>query len=282
MRRSHRRRDVGFLVLLATLATLGGGCASYLVPGRAADLAALGLSAKTRAELTEGSIRELLERRALAAFPVNMAVVRVQCSGYRSETARGYGSGRYSVVLERDTETDGDFGKLEKLPDVRGLARLGRLLLPEHLQSNHELRRAAASLRAEMLLVYTLDTTFRVDDNAKPLTIVTLGLFPGRKTWVQTTASALLVDVRNGYLYGLAEATRKQDQTANAWTSKSTVDRARRKTESEAFSALVKEIEGMWGRVVTEAKNQPPIERVAPRADRAGPARGKWYPTDGK
>ena len=68
--------------------------------------------------------------------------------------------------------------RLERLPMVRGLAPIGRVLLPFDLNSDRELRQAAAELHADMLLIYTLDTTFVVDDKALPLTVITLGLSP--------------------------------------------------------------------------------------------------------
>jgi hypothetical protein len=43
---------------------------------------------------------------------------------------------------------------------LRGLAPLNRLVLPQQLQSDRELRVGAAKLHADMLLIYTLDTTF--------------------------------------------------------------------------------------------------------------------------
>jgi hypothetical protein len=277
---AHRLALIAACLLPLTLAA--GGCASYVVPGRAADLSVLGLSERERAELTESSIRDILDRRPLASFPVSVALVRVQCPEYRSATNEGWGVGNYSIVFERDVEKDEDVERLEKLPDVRGVAPLGRLLLPRHLSSNLELRKAAAALRADMVLLYTLDTTFHVEDHAKPLTVLSLGLLPSREAHVRCTASALLVDVRNGYLYGLAEATRKQDQSTNAWSSRSTVDRARRETETAAFEGLVDELEDAWGRLVEEAKNAPPPpprRREEPR--RLERRTGRWYPTDG-
>ena len=85
-----------------------------------------------------------MEAKPLAAFPASIAVVRVQASGYQSQTAQGYGYGNYSVVTTRDVEKDDCMERLEKLPQVAGIAPIGRLLLTPHLQSDMELRQAAA------------------------------------------------------------------------------------------------------------------------------------------
>jgi hypothetical protein len=85
---------------------------------------------------------------------------------------------------------------------VSGVGPINRLLLPTHLETDRELREAAARMHADVLLLYTLDTTFVVEDKAAPLTVVSLGLSPNKQANVICTASALLMDTRNGYLYG--------------------------------------------------------------------------------
>jgi hypothetical protein len=103
-----------------------------------------------------------------------------------------------------------------------------------------------------MLLIYTFDTTFHDRDLARPLSIVTLGLSPTQATQVVTTASAVLMDTRNGYVYGIAEASHKKSGLATAWNTESAIDGDRQGTEREAFDKLVGQIEIMWAGVVTE------------------------------
>jgi hypothetical protein len=204
------------------------------------------------------SIIHALGTEPLAHFPTGVAVVRIQAPGYESETAKGWGNGRYSIVTTRDIESPADMERLNKLPKVSAIGPINRLLLPSQLESDLELREAAARMHADVLLVYTLDTTFLVEDKAAPLTVVTLGLSPNQQAKVVCTASALLMDTRNGFLYGVAEATDKQDQLASAWTSGAAVDQARRRTEGKAFAKLVGELEKTWGGVVDNyAKGDP-------------------------
>jgi hypothetical protein len=186
----------------------------------------------------------------LAKFPTGVAVVRIQAPGYESDTAKGFGSGRYSIITTRDVESPADLGRLAKLPMVTGIGPVNRLLLPTQLESDRELREAAARMHADVLLIYTLDTTFVVEDKAAPISVVTLGLSPNQQAKVLCTASAVLMDTRNGYLYGVAEATDRQDQLASAWTSHAAVDQTRRRTETRAFGKLVSELEKTWSGVV--------------------------------
>ena len=255
------------LMAFTTFALLSG-CAAYHAPGRAADFRALGLTPEAQKAGTPMDINAGFDRKPLASFPAGVAVVRIQAPGYVSPTAQGFGSGAYSVVLTRDVEPDDAFTRLAKLPQVRGVAPIGRLLLPAQLNSDRELRNAAAQLQCDMLLVYTLDTTFHDRDLATPLSIVTLGLSPTQATNVVTTASAMLMDTRNGYIYGVAEASAKKDGLATAWNTGSAIDASRRQTETQAFGKLVGDIETMWKGVVQE---------VGPNATRGA---GR-YPTGG-
>ena len=85
---------------------------------------------------------------------------------------------------------------------------------------------AASQLQCDMLLVYTLDTTFHDRDLASPISVITLGLSPTQATHVVTTASAVLLDTRNGYCYGVAEASAKRNGIATAWNTQSAIDGA--------------------------------------------------------
>jgi hypothetical protein len=107
-------------------------------------------------------------------------------------------------------------------------------------------------MRADLTLIYTIDTRFEVEDKAAPLTLVTLGMSPNKQARVVSTASAVLMDTRNGYIYTVAEATERQSQLANAWTSTAAVDQTRRRTESAAFDQLVDELVTAWDTVIAQ------------------------------
>lgn len=250
------------LALCSLIASLiSTGCAShYATPGRGINLREMALDTPAARERGDPSIVAAIGTQPLARFPTGVAVVRVQAPGYESETAEGWGTGRYSIVTTRDIEAHADVERLAKLPLVSGIGPINRLLLPTNLESDRELREAAARMHADVLLVYTLDTTFLVEDKAAPLSVITLGLSPNKQARVVTTASALLLDTRNGYLYGVAEATDRQDQLASAWTSGAAVDQTRRRTEARAFAKLVGELEKTWAGVVqTYARGGPVV-----------------------
>lgn len=232
------------VLFLAGIIGWCGGCASYATPGRGADMRALGL---TVAQQTDASVAQTISKRPLATLPTAIAVVRVQSPNYSSPTATSWGTGAYSIVTQNDIDNqDRVLARLQSLPMIVGIAPINRLLLPMELKSDLELRQAAASLHADMLLIYTLDTTFQVQDVAAPLTVVTLGLSPNQVAHVICTASAVLLDTRNGYVYGLAESTVHDDQLASAWTNEAAVDQTRRRVEAKAFEKMVGDLQITW------------------------------------
>lgn len=230
------------------------GCASYTVPGGPAEMPALGAAKVDQAINTDPNLRAYYDAKPLANFPAMLATARVQSANYQSRTASAYGGDRYggefSVITTRDVESDDAIARLNKLPMVAGVAPLNRLLLSSSLKGDQDLRDAAARLKADVLVLYTFDTQFYVKDFAAPVTVVTLGLSPNKKAYVTTTATAVLLDVRSGYVYGGAEATAKSEQLSNGWTSDDAVDDTRLRTERQSFDKLVGELEKTWKSVV--------------------------------
>lgn len=239
------------LLLVFALAWMGG-CgmkSAYSVPGAAADFRALGITPDEVEAQTDVSIARRLDRKPTARFPTSIAVVRVQGANYRSYTARGYGDGQFTIVTTRDVEPANAFDRLEELPMVAGVHSLNQLVMPRQVRSEEDLRGAAANVQADMLLIYTFDTQFETNKKIQPLGLVTLGLFPDRDVRVTCTASAALMDTRNGFVYDLAEATAQEKKLSNAWNNEDAIDTSRRKTEAAAFVSLVGEIEKKWQRV---------------------------------
>ena len=239
---------------LALLAAAASGCATYTTPGggvRLDDLPAADFPAATRAAGEEPDFVELVKAEPAASFPARIAIVRIQAPGYSSRTNSCYGEGRYCVVTTRDIESDASYEQLSKLPSMAGLAVMNRFVLPRKFTTSGDLRRAAAALRTDMLLLYTLDTGFKVENSeVSPLTVISLGLLPTRKANIAATASAVMLDVRTGFIYGLAEATAIEEQRANVWSTADAIDSARKKAESVAFEKLVGEIAKFWDDVV--------------------------------
>jgi len=233
----HRvlRQGVLFGVLL------GSGCASYMTPGGSVSIPAI----------TDADVAEAMQRQPAAQLPVRLAVSRVQASGYVSSTNKSFGRGGYSVVTARDVETEEDFQRLARLSQVQSVAPLTRILLPADLQTSKELRTAAAQLRADILIIYTFDTSFQTDTTSiGPLQMVSLGFFPNHNAKVTATCSAALIDVRTGFVYGSMEDTAYQEQRSDLWRSEEAIDKARGKAERQAFEGMLEALEEGWPSVL--------------------------------
>jgi hypothetical protein len=165
-----------------------------------------------------------------------------------------YGQGRYSIITVKEVVEDADIERIANLPQVGGLISISTLLLPQTLKSDREIREAAARLKADMVLLYTFDTSFQDNDASKTLNVVTLGLSPTRRVFVNVAASAILLDTRTGFIYAALEANEKREVRTNAWESRETADRARRDAEKTAFKALVGEFEKSWPDIVKRAE----------------------------
>lgn len=188
--------------LAAIFATLVCGCATYTTPGGAVSIP----------QITEGGVAEALARKPAASFPARLIVARVQAANYTSYSNRGYGAGRYSVLTNRDVESEADFARLGAMKGVAAVGTLNRLLLQA----------------------------------------VSLGFFPNKKSWVTSTCAAAFIDVRTGFVYGLAESTVTESQRSDLWSTQSAIEKARFAAEGAAFRAALGEIERTWDAIQRE------------------------------
>ncbi|MDX1509469.1 MAG: hypothetical protein R3358_14375 [Woeseiaceae bacterium] len=250
------------VVLIAVCALALSACATrYTTPGGPVSLAAIDSQA----------IATAYSRQPASPFPANIALIRLQDYGYQSYTNVGHNLGSYSVVSERDIESDDALENIETLPLVADVAHVSRILLPPGATSIDELRRPAAQLRADLLLIYSVDTKFFLGGSALgPFSVFTLGLLPDQKARVNATVSGVLVDVRTGYVYGVAEATAQEEQNTNAWRSRDVTDRVRLAAETAAFTEFTDEFRLLWRDVTNQQAARPPAAAPAEPSAPAG------------
>ncbi len=211
-----------------------GGCVSH-VPNQGVDMSALGVSGLVGADAAPS-----------ATLPTALAVARVESPPFGGASMR--------VVGIRDVERAEDVDRLRKLAWVTGVAPLAPPLIAGHAASAIELRAAARSVHADVLLIYTIGTNTNTDDVAPPIGLVTLGLFPTRVASTKSTASGVLLDTGTGYVYATFESSASADQLANGWTSDEAREDATARSERRAFAGLVAEVERLWPAVM---QNRP-------------------------
>lgn len=233
------------IIIAIACFTMLGACATYTTPAGGVSLAAI--SEK------DSDIADAYKREPAMSFPARLAVARVASSGYRSMTNAGYGAGAFSVVTVRDIESDDAVKTLQAMPRVAGVAPLTRIMLPSNLQSTRDLREAAAQLRADAILIYTLDTAFRTESTQiGPLQTIALGMFDTENAIVTSTCSFVIVDVRTGFIYGTGETTASEEKRSNLWGSQDAADKARQAAESKAFQDGVAEVQKLWTSILIE------------------------------
>ena len=231
------RRVVLALVLICS------GCASYVTPGAAVRLQ----------DIDRPDIAAAAARKASPNFPARLAVVRVQAPQYRSYSSEAYGSGRFSVLTTQELLTENHVTAIQAWPALAGAVPINRLLLPARLESLDDLRLASAQVQADIVLVYTLDTSFRVQGRGYgPLAAISLGVVPDRDAYITSTASALFIDVRTGFIYGVAESTAKTSGLTNVWSSRSTIDKKRVEAEQQAFDGLMTQATTTWRGIASQ------------------------------
>lgn len=229
------------------------GCSTYRVPGERADLAAF----------ASGDIADAFAVQPSNPWPANIAAIRLQGGNYSNfymrRTNGVYGDGNYSVVTVREVDEESALGRLLELPAVEGITGVNRMLLPPRIDTDRELRLAAAKLRADLLFLYTFDTKFYESDASRPLTVISLGLLPTRGIRTVTTASALLVDTRTGFIYSTYEVTKERHSgAATSWNTEEIADKHRQAAEKEAFADLVDEVVKGWPALVKAHQSTDP------------------------
>jgi hypothetical protein len=236
-------RKIFILIIL-----FSSGCATYIPPGGKADLDIF----------APADIKAGFSIKPTNPFPASIAVIRVQAPSYSNyylqQRGGSYGSGKYSVVFTKEAGEDTQLEKVGKLQQVAGLVTINRMLLSEDLNGDKELRAAASRLQADLVFVYTFDTTFFDTNIAKPLAVITLGLSPTNKIIANTTCSALLIDTRSGYIYSAYEVSEQTETFSTSWGSRDTADEARRENEKNAFIKLTNEFIETWQKVIERSQ----------------------------
>ncbi len=228
--------------LLAVIVLLCSGCATYVTPGGAAPLEQL-----NRVHLADGS-----PQQPAPQLPASFAVARLQASPYKSYSAEGFGSGRFSVIVAREAPTPEQLQLIAKWPAVDDAAVLNSAWLPGKFDSIDDLRGAAAKMQADVLLVYTVDTTFELHGQAVPPEgAIALGSKEAGPATVSAAASAAFVDVRTGYVYGRVEASASAD-VSELLKARDALDAKRIEVEHDALAQLMSRAGKAWADIAQQ------------------------------
>ncbi|NKF22984.1 hypothetical protein [Solimonas marina] len=226
-----------FPMLAITLAL--SGCAGYATPGGPAPLD----------QIKDGSIAGAGTLQPALNLPARLAVARVQAPGYKSQVAEAGDGKRYGFVGGDHSPSAAQLQMLEHWASVDDVDALAPALVPASLDSLESVRFAAAKIQADVLLAYTYDTHFEVDGKPQaPASKLKLGDAP-KNASIVSTASALFVDVRTGYVFGRASGSATVGDLGDAWHDAESLDAKRIDAENEAFKAMATQAEQVWARI---------------------------------
>lgn len=234
---------IAYLIAALLLIFMVSGCnESYVTPSKGANLTVF-QSTDVVASDQSGASGAVSEPVPMAEFPVHLAVARIQmpCDSYYYADQVS----TYAVASVRDVESGSDVS-FEALEGIAQIVPINHMLLGGQQKDPDMLRRAAASLKAQMVFVYTLDTRLSEEDWSSPISIATLGMAPTVTTRVTTTASGVLLDTQTGYVYGAVEATSSKSQKAAFLTRENAWDQCQRQTEKQAYEKLFEQFKAYW------------------------------------
>jgi hypothetical protein len=263
--RFHTRPFVLCLALAPCL--LGAACSTTRENYWRGDLGALDITAPSPA--VEGgapgdAVAAAFARAPAARLPARIAVARLEsresAPGWRHKPAQPGSTNNVVLAAKADPVTSAAYQRLAALPEVSDLTPLNSLVAAQSIDSQAALREAAANVQADLVYAYTFDSYSRSHTALSGIVMLSLGLLgflPLVTIEVETTASGALIDVRSGYIYGVADATEKVKGTSNTWNESDDIGRVRAKAETAAFEKLNAEFEQRWQSYVNGMRARP-------------------------
>lgn len=226
--------------LWVLVALFCAGCASYRTPG-----AAIALTQIERADAVE------VAQQPAPQFPLKLGVVRVQAATYKSFSSASRHPGRFGVIDPQELLHETQLQDISLWPAVAGVAPLDPVLLPDRLDTLEDLRLAAAKMQADVLLIYTVETSFQTaEQKFAPLSKLALGKPPAAGAAIAVSVSASFIDVRTGFVYGSAQAARSAP-VSGGWGTAQAVETRRLDVEQQAFAALLEAAAKIWDGIVS-------------------------------
>lgn len=185
-------------------------------------------------------------------FPARIGLARIE-------------KGRLSAVPQGEAETwmetaqnlGSGYGEFVPVsPLVAEMVSPSRTHATQAREAVADIRRGAARQHLDYVLVYEVAANSARESNLlaiADLTLIGAFVLPSRNVKVRSAASAVLLDVRNGYPYGTASATASDSALARPVASYDVELNLGRDAHRAAVTALAPKIEAMMQRLKAEA-----------------------------
>ncbi len=237
------------LILIPSIAVVLAGCGHSVQTTSGADY----LSGYSESGLIEETgidqrVREVAAIEPNLQFPARIGLARIDKGGLSSIPSAE--AGAWAAAAERLGPTFGTFVPVNRL--------VAEMVAPQQPHQRNEadrlrqaveqIRLAAARQHIDAVLIYQTHYTADTTDNLLSIadwTIIGAFMLPGQSIDATAFASALLVDVRNGYPYGTADTVVDRETIATTWGSDSVGAELGDEARSAAAVLLVDDVEQM-------------------------------------
>ena len=258
------RRLLPLTLVTLTLSALAlAGCANTVqtTSGAAYRAARPGFDPKQSGSAIDQQVDQAAAIEPLLRFPARLGLARIQNGAVVAVPPREADAW---IAFAHDHADLGTFVPI--IPLLTQLAPRN----PGSASVGDTVRLAAARQHVDAVLIYSVAGSRA--DNASPLSIADLTiigayLVPSRTVKGEATASALLVDVRNGYPYGTATATASADGFVPSVGSGSQAREKLEDAEVAAVGKLAAEVGIMAGKLQADLQAKELAELRAARTD---------------
>ena len=237
------------LGILAAAAIVLSGCGYDIQTTSGADyLSAYSASGLAEETAIDKEVRDVAAVEPTLRFPARIGLARIdngEMSAIPAEEAEAW-----VAAAQRLGPTFGTFVPVNRLVAEMVAPRTGYRDASIHRLTHvvEKIRLGAARQHLDAVLIYQTHYTADATDNVLSIadwTIVGAFLLPGQSIEATAFASALLVDVRNGYPYGIADAAVDRDTLSTTYGRRSISADLGERARTEAALALVENVEQM-------------------------------------
>jgi len=241
------------------LAITGAAATGCMAPYSGTEPANLGDIGLVTIQTTDGVRFQLPDRQHASAalfVPTSIALARIQHGGgWRSaSTPSSIADWRFDPPAPspgaRTIPSDDQLERLDALRAVNDAFTVQPRFVSAGESVLNALRRAATERGAGLLMLYTFETRTNSSQGVPPLDLVTLGTLPDVVAEAETSAHAVLIDTRTGFVYALAHAEAESWQLASQWTKDEAEEDALARAERRAFDRLMDDFETAWVEIV--------------------------------
>jgi len=240
---------IGTMALIASAALLGA-CTHHVQTTSGADyLKRYGQSpAYSALNQTNSEIYDIASIEPDLRFPARIGIARIGIDPDNHRKGLTAIPGDESDIWLEMAEKEGDrYGEFVPVsPFITAMVSQRHKDSSEVRHVIDDIRKGAARQHLDCVLVYEVTSQNDRKQNGLGFTDATvLGLFfvPSRKVEVDTTASAILLDVRNGYPYLTASSFSEKSSTTTRSASNSKISKLQDKGRMEAIEKLSIDVE---------------------------------------